>query len=186
VYENGFSGTGEVSAVHALTRTFVEMNAPIRAKRSRLLALDDMTHHHIIFLGSPWGNEILGPLFSEVHFRFSDEGAIISRHGSLSEPRRFTQEHDPVSGAITADYSLVAFLPGKSEGKMLAILAGISTVGTLGAAQFVTTPADIQELVRRFGDKQGRLPPYFEAVLRHEVIKDEISRTTIVAWRPFR
>jgi hypothetical protein len=45
------------------------------------------------------------------------------------------------------------------------VLAASSTEGTLAAAQYVTQPARVADLVRRLRSKTGKLPAHYEVVI---------------------
>ena len=181
-YEDGFTGTGEVLAAYRLASTLTALGASVQVKRSRLVTINDLQTHDIIFLGSPFGNQVLGEMHLQQRFTFRLppagpqlwRGEIVDTQ-SPSKPAYGT-ERDPQNQVIRADYALFDVLPGPVHGRRIAVLAGLGTSGTDGAAEFATSPDGLRQILALPGaprDKTGSpaFPPYFECLLRVEAAK---------------
>ncbi len=178
-YNTNMTAVGEVQSVHLLTRLFESSGAHIEVKSSRLLWLDDFKVRNVLFLGSPYGNKDLSELCGNQPFSFGD-GEIVNHQPLPGEPSSFAPVVDEQSGVRLFDYALISVLPSLNPAKKIVVLAGLWTEGTLGATQFVTNANSMDRLVNAFG---GTLPEHFQAVVKTEILKDQASRTTLVARR---
>jgi hypothetical protein len=181
-YEDGFTGTGEVMAVHRLTSVLGPLGANAIFKRSRLVTVNDLRNHDVIFLGSPFENQVLREMRLHQRFVFQQpqsgpilwRGRILDREASGSEPASYQLERDPDQQVIRADFGLFNVLPGPTPGRRILILAGLTTSGTQGAAEFATSPTGLQKILETLGaDSNGRkvFPTYFECLVRVDAAK---------------
>lgn len=177
-----YTGTGEVQAVHDLTRVLVSGGARTVVRRSRLLLVSEFRDHDVVVIGSPVGNRLLTDLWGDTAYRFSDPGSIIHLSDpGPGEPSSYFVENDPETGARVVDYALVSVLPSIQPGRRLIVLAGCSTAGTRGAADFVTSPEGVRQLTAAF---EGRLPRFFQALLKTPIIEDQVSPSQLLSVRP--
>jgi hypothetical protein len=63
-------------------------------------------------------------------------------------------------------YALVSRLPGLHGDGYIVVLAGAGIPGTLAATEFVTSEMYAAEMVRRVRLPSGRLPPYYQMVIK--------------------
>jgi hypothetical protein len=177
-YEDGFTGTGEVVAVHRLTSMLESLGANVIVKRSRLVSADDLRTHDVIFLGSPVGNEALAEMHLSQTFTFEQpkEPPYLwtNRINDSKHEKSYGIERDPQRSVIRADYALFNVLPGPANGKRIVILAGLTTSGTQGAAEFATSESGLIRLLEALGTSKSEgqnFPKYFESLLRVEAAK---------------
>jgi hypothetical protein len=183
-----YTGVGEVFAVRDLDHTFGLLKRTLRVKRGSLFTLDDAKNNDLIFLGSPAENLTLREIPSTHDFIFQrvssgprkGDMAIFNVHPQPGETPTFLP---PPSRPLTQDFSIVALVRGLSPARSTLILAGITTVGTQAATEFVCQPNSVQELLRLLGATNGSEVKPFEAVLRVEVRHDVPVETKIVALR---
>ncbi len=169
-----YTGVGEVMAIHELDNLFAILNRRMRLKRGRLLTWDDAKGSNLVFIGSPSENLSLRemPGTQDFIFRVLSEGP---RKGDLSimnvHPRP-GEENTYLSTAglpIREDYAVVGLVPGLTTAQHALVLAGLTTLGTQAAAEFVCRPRRVEELLGALGvPANGPFPP-FEAVLRVKV-----------------
>ena len=181
-YEEGLTGTGEVLATYRLGSLLAALGAKVQLKRSRLINADDLQNHDVIFLGSPFNNEVLAEMRLPQRFSFEQpthppslwRGQIVDHVASSGVS--YGMERDPQSQVIRADYALFDVLPGPAPGRRIVVLAGITTTGTQGAAEFATSADGLRQILALYGvpqDKSGgkSFPRYFECLLRVEAEK---------------
>lgn len=169
-----YTGVGEVAAVHELDRVFFQLGQRLRVKRGRLLSFDDAKQNDIIFVGSPSENLSLRELPNLREFVFR-RVEIPERKGDLSivnlnprpgEASEFLSSPNP----LTEDYAVVGLMPGMGAGHHVLILAGITTIGTQAAVEFVCRPSQLEDLFRRLPAGNGSAAPSaFEAVIRVKI-----------------
>lgn len=207
-FNDGYTGTGEVMAVYYLDRLFARSNLDLSVERSQLVTTGDLRTQNVIFLGSIIENPVLSGLPLNQNFVFTQpqkaptlwRARILNLHPQPGEAASYGVERDSKTQVLLADYALVSFLPGVAPGREIAILAGLTTIGTQAAAQFITSPSGATDLMEHLDqmsqiDKPGPVeaatshpstktfPRYFQALLRVEIHKDEILKIQYVAGR---
>jgi hypothetical protein len=181
-----YTGVGEVLGIHELDRVFASLNHGLRVKRGRLLSLDDAKNNDLIFVGSPSENLSLLeiPTARDFVFRRVEEG---SRKGDLSignvraRPGEGTLFLANTGLPIVEDYAVIGLMPGLNPSRWIMLLAGITTIGTQAAVEYVSKPNTAEELLKRInGSSSGKVAP-FEAVLRVKVAHGVPVQTEVVA-----
>ncbi|MGH9439184.1 MAG: hypothetical protein ACRD22_15125 [Terriglobia bacterium] len=197
-FDDDHTGTGEVMAVFELTRLFLRVSGPMTVERSQLIKTGDLRTHNVIFLGSVTENPILADLSLDQNFVISQppkpptlwRNFVLNLHPKPGEKTHYAIERDNETHVLRTDYAIVSFLPGVVTGRKIAILAGLTTIGTQAAAQFVTTAGGAEDLLARLGssgrDSTRKLPPFFQAVLKVDIEQDEILSIHCVATRAIR
>ena len=183
-----YTGVGEVFAIHELDVIFEELRHGISVKRGRLLSLDDAKNNDLIFVGSPSENLSLREIPGTRNFLFRVQPAG-PRKGDLGiqnvnpKPGEQTSYWASPSVPLTEDYAVVAIVPGINPSRWVMILAGITTIGTQAAAEFVTREQDVTEIMRRAGTAGNFVRP-FEAVIRVIVKGGVPVNSELVALHP--
>ena len=182
--DDSYTGTGEVMAVFYLTRMFGDLHTMLQVKRSRLVSVDDLSRHDLIFLGSPRENAFLAGLpltqdfvFVWPHPASAWKGRILNLHPQRGETASFEVERDPKNHVMRTDYSLISFLPGITPARRIVVLGGITTLGTQGAADFATSPIGMSQIAEHLGSGSPgarQMPPFFQVLLRVDVMKGDI------------
>ena len=107
-----------------------------------MLSLDDAQNNDLIFVGSPAENLPLLDLPGTREFRFRkmDSGprtgdlAIINVHPRAGEPSFFLSSP---TRPLSEDYAVVAVMRGPNPALSMMILAGMTTIGTEAAVEYV-------------------------------------------------
>jgi hypothetical protein len=184
-----YTGVGEVLAVHSLDQVFGEFRRNLKVKRGSLFSLDDAQNNSLIFLGSPSENLSLGEIPSTKEFVFqrltlgprTGDLAIVNRHPQGTEAKEFVAS--PSNSPLTDDYAVVALITGLNSSRSVVILAGTTTFGTEGAAEYVSRQNTLQNLVSRLNlSSNGEVKP-FEALLHVRVARGVPMETELVAVR---
>ncbi|MGC4049391.1 MAG: hypothetical protein QM757_07735 [Paludibaculum sp.] len=187
VFES-YTGVGEVMAVDSLNKVFHSLGRTLGVKRARLLNWDETKNRAVIFLGSPSENLPVRdlPLSRHFAFRFS-EGP--ERKGDLGivnlRPRPGEQPVYYASGnfTVTEEYALIEAADGPSASQTVLLLAGTTTYGTQGAAEFVCNEDQVSSLLNRLDpDRKGR-PRTFSALIKVRVQRGVPLQSEVVALR---
>jgi hypothetical protein len=184
-----YTGVGEVLAVHSLDQIFGLLHRGLRVKRGSLFTLDDVQRNDLIFLGSPSENLTLMdiPNTKEFVFQRLDSGprkgdlAIVNVHPERGESKEYLAS--PSNAPLIEDYAVVALLPGLAPSRSILILAGTTTFGTQGAADYVCRENSVAELLQRLAVPKTGEPKPFEAVLRVKVTRGVPVQMELVALR---
>jgi hypothetical protein len=178
-----YTGVGEVLAVHDLDRLFVQLRHGLRVKRGRLLSLDDAKSNDLIFVGSPSENLALREIPTTHDFVFRrvqrqpgrTDLSIVNVRPRPGEPAAWLASPGL---PLTEDYAVVGLMPGLNPSRWVLVLAGISTLGTQAAVEYVCRPATASALLKRSGSAP------FEAVLRVKVTQGVPVQSELAAFRP--
>ncbi|WP_158750707.1 hypothetical protein [Acidobacterium sp. S8] len=180
-YENGYTGTGELESIAMLAGLFGRMGMKPIIKSSRDVTPEDLNQHNVILLGSPFQNAAVAQLLTAGDFRYNNpdqhheqwRAQIVNDHPRAGEATTYHTERDATTKVLTADYSLITIAAGVSPGRWIAILGGLDTKGTEGAAMFVTSKHGIERLTKNlsgFGGGKNELIP-FQALVRVQLAK---------------
>lgn len=181
-----YTGVGEVLAIHELDRAFASLRHGLRVKRGRLLSLDDAKNNDLIFVGSPSENLSLRqiPTTQDFVFRTVDKGprkgdlSIVNVHPQAGEEKTFIST---AGLPLTEDYSVIGLMPGMNPDRWVMLLAGLTTIGTQAAVEYVTRPNTVEDLARRFGGPASGKIAAFECVVRVKVIQGVPVQSEVVA-----
>ncbi len=190
-YEDDMTGVGEVAGAVAITKALDRLGAHPVFKRSRLISASDLEGHNVIFLGSPFVNQILNDLPTKPGFLFTLpelrpplwSGTIVNSRPRANELPAYAIERAPGTRILRSDYGLVSQLPGLSSGRKLIVLAGLTTTGTQAAAEFATSVEGVRAMSARLPAKQW--PAAFDYLLRVTLNNGvDIIRSECIAARP--
>lgn len=181
-----YTGVGEVLGIHELDRLFASLHHGLRVKRGRLLSLDDAKNNDLIFVGSPSENLSLReiPTTRDFVFRTVDKGP---RKGDLSVVNIHPRSGEELSYISTKglpiieDYAVIGLMPGLNPARWVMLLAGLTTIGTQAAVEYVSRSNTAEDLVKRIaGPASGKIAP-FECVVRVKVSQGVPVQAELVA-----
>jgi len=182
-----YTGVGEVLGIHELDRVFASLHHGLRVKRGRLLSLDDAKNNDLIFVGSPSENLSLReiPTTEDFVFQRVDRGprkgdlSIVNVHPRTGEDASYISTQ---ALPLTEDYAVIGLMPGLNPSRWVMLLAGLTTIGTQAAVEYVSRPNTVEDLERHIGGtRSGKANP-FECVLRVKVTQGVPVQSEIVAF----
>ena len=184
-FSDSWTGTGEVFGMYRLTKFFTEAGHPLKVVRSRALAFADLRDANVVFLGSPWANDMQDKINpGRTPLVCLGSVKITNFDPRPGEEAMYQPAYDPKTNALTVTYSLLSVLPGVTPGTKILSSAGIDTYGTSAGIDFLTSTAGVAELIRRFDPQLRRkLPDFFQAVIRTEIVRGDPARTAVVLTR---
>ena len=155
-YFDGYTGSGEVMATARIVQFLTTHGEPFLIKRNHLVSYEDIKNNNVIFLGSGKEDQILKdlPVSQEIVFmppppdQYLVGSFIQDLNPPPGQPATYRMQLDNSTGAIQTEYGLISLLPGVFEGHYVLVLAGITTLGTQSAGDFVTSEPDMALLER--------------------------------------
>ena len=178
-YFDSYTGSGELVAAARISEFLTSYGGHFLIKRSRIVSYEDVKNQNVIFLGGTGQDQILRnlPFSQELVFVSAppDQVPMGSYIKDLNpapgHPDAYRLQTDPSTGAIQVEYGLINLLPGVSPGREALVLAGITTLGTQAAADFVTSERSMALLegMRAALPSAKAHSPYLQAVLEVEV-----------------
>jgi hypothetical protein len=149
--------------------------------------MDDAKNSDLIFVGSPSENLSLReiPTTQDFVFRRVQDGprrgdlSIVNVHPKSDEQKVFLST---AQLPLTEDYAVVGLVPGLSPSRWVLVLAGLTTLGTQAAVEYVSRANTVEDLLRQMQPAVtgGNVPP-FEAVLEVKVSGGVPVHSAVVA-----
>ncbi len=196
-YENGYAPLGDMLAVQRLSMLFTSLGANTTAIRAHQLTLEELKRNDVVFLGAfeDRGNLLWQP--EHWPWRFARRSGtkpwtsyFVDTAAPADANSHFALELDPGSHVIRTDHALISVVPGVNPGRRVITLGGLTTSGTQGAAEFLTSETGLRELLAAIGTREnGHLsfPRYFQCVVRVEVAHGlDVISTKYVAGAAFQ
>jgi hypothetical protein len=181
---------GEAIAGVHLAGFLSRAGLPIRTTQSRFLSWETFRRENLVLLGHNEANRWLDPLLEKQPFRLAaTEGEsprrILNVRPAAGEPPKYHIEFSDDQNEATQEYALVSMLPGVDGRRRLLLINGLNTQATQMAAEYVTNPSTLEDLLGRLQaaspNHQG--PWHFQIVLRTEVRDKVPTRASLVAVR---
>jgi hypothetical protein len=119
----------------------------------------------------------------EFQFRRLDSGSrkgdlsIVNLHPAAGEQASYLTS---VGLPLTEDYALIGFMPGPTRQHWVMTLAGISTIGTQAAVEYVCSKTSVEQLLKRVRRTGAEIMP-FEAVIRVSISRGVPVSSQLVA-----
>jgi hypothetical protein len=181
---------GEAMSAVSLAGLLGQAGVPVRATQSRFLSWEDLRRLNLILLGNNEANTWLDPLLNKYPLRLAATDGERPRHIDVlqprpEEPREFHIEFSNGRNEPTHEYALVSMIPGIDGRRKLLLINGLNTQATQMAAEYLTTPATLEDLLGRLqgASPDHRGPWHFQIVLRTEVRDKVPTRASVVALR---
>jgi hypothetical protein len=179
-----YTGVGEATAAFELGRLMQVLRRPVRLTQQRFVNWDHLQKQDLIILGGPQSNDWTYQADSKSEFNFLP-GFIENVRPQPGEQKRYPGSSDP--GPEVADYGVIRMLTSHYGFRML-LLAGRSSAGTAGVAQFFSDPAKMRpvySLIRAAAPAKA-FPTNWEMLLKIAVRDFLPMETSVVAIRPVR
>lgn len=169
----GYTGAGEVVAMHAITAIVTKLGGQLRPRRAQLFSWDDAKTHRLIFIGAPPHNVPLLELPVARRFRIKpfgesprpEAGCVENLRPSPGEPALYCHE---AQGSSQTEYALVTSSFGVDRNHAAVLFAGNTTFSTEAAVEFFCHPDRMRELAKALGIPHTSTTdwPAFEAVIK--------------------
>lgn len=166
-----FTGLGEAQAALQVTNLLVSAGANLKFADSIGLTWREISEDRLVLIGPPKFIQQLTQLPVEQDLALED-GVIRNRKPAPGEPAAFdegTTEHPDQEGQPNESgqvHAVISRLPaplGKGE---ILVLSGSWTVGTLGAAHYVTSEPYVKDLLARIRLPGGGTPRFYQVLVR--------------------
>ena len=167
---------GDVSANVSVTSLLTRFKHPYDLRSGEDVAFGDMRQSPAVLIGA-FNNAWTLQMTGDLPFGFGS-GLTIRERGKNA------RQWSPVLSSdnrVQVDYALVARLPHSKTGEPLITIAGIEQSGTRAAAEYITSPQDVRDLIATApGDWVNK---NLEFVLQTKVVNDIPTTPTLVALR---
>jgi hypothetical protein len=133
--------------------------------RSDQISMPEIAMDNVIFVGPTANSRAIESVPLEAAFVLEDKG-IRNLHPASGEPALFADHLDDREGEADDTYALVSHVPGLyGNGEML-FLEGRHNSSVMAAVKTFTEPMLARQLIDKLRAEGGRLPRYYQVVLR--------------------
>jgi len=174
--KNAFVTLGDVSANVNVASLLTKFNRNFDLRSGEDVAFGDLRQSPVILIGA-FNNVWTLQMTGDLPFVFGSGLTIKDQTDS-------TRQWSPINsseGNVQMDYALVARLPHSKTGEPLIAIAGVTQFGTRAAAEFITSPQALKDLLK--SAPNGWVAKNMEFVLQTKVVNDIPTNPTIVAIR---
>lgn len=179
-----FTSSADAKAAHALGELNGTRHIPTDVVFARDFGTQYFDSHNVILFGSRRANPWIGLFESQLNFPsgFTENPTIahfdnkaprpgeLSRYACIWEKRGYCQ---------------VAFLPNLRRNGNVLILSGTGMSTTLAGSDFITSEAWVSKFRSLLGPAARDRFPYFEVLLRVDLVATIALKFEIVAWRAY-
>ena len=198
-YDNGYTGTGDLRAMAMLITQLAHQGATPLIKSSYDISTDDLKQHNVILLGSSAENLAVAQLVPSGDFLFEGpvssrdpwSNQIVNNRPRSDEQSKYATVRDPLTHVLQEDFALVSFQPSVTPDHQIAILGGIDTTGTEGAALVVTSKQGVEQLMNALSKEreatQSEKSLSFQALIGVDVKKGyQVLGAQLITIHPLR
>ena len=160
-----YVGFGLVHSAALLTKLFEHGATSTLVKRSVVLSWEDLENSNLVFMGTGKTLAKVGFLLEGSDFRWTPSG-VWNLRPRPGESATYSNTVDPLTGELREQYGVISMVPGVREGKRVFVLGGGSSEGDWGAAEYVSKPKYVEELVKQLKTGTNRIPDSYQVVIR--------------------
>jgi hypothetical protein len=163
-----YTDVGSPQALFYLTRLLSSRIGSISVKSSLNVTADDLRSNNIILVGKPWTDPEIDRTLSQAEL-IDVNGKIRNVHPAPGEQAEYKDDNDPTDpNRWTVKYSVITLMPGPAKGRKILTLTGSGSEQPSALAYYMTSPDSAGELLKRMKLTSGRLPEYFQILVRAE------------------
>jgi hypothetical protein len=160
-----YVGFGLVHGAALLTKLFEHASTGTMVKRSVVLSWEDLENFNLVFMGTGKTVSKVGFLLEGSDFQWTSSG-VWNLRPRAKESSTYFNTVDTLTGELREQFGVISMVPGVRDGKHVFVLGGGSSEGDWGAAEYVTKPKYVEDLVKRLRAGSNRLPESYQIVIR--------------------
>ena len=171
-----FVTLGDVSANVNVASLLTTFNRRFDLRSGQDVAFGDLRQAPVILIGA-FNNRWTLQMMGDLPFVF---GSDLTIRDQSDASRKWGPSESP-DGKVQLDYAIVARLPHAKTGEPLIAIAGVTQSGTRAAAEFITSPQAVSDLLK--SAPKGWKAKNMEFVLQTKVVNNIPTNSTVVALR---
>lgn len=176
----------ELNAAFLLGKLLAPRQQHISLAKSTQLSLQQLEANNMLLIGSPaLFDELLRALPFQQEFT-QERSGIRNLHPRAGEPEFFTDRNGIGSSEDGEAYTLITHAPGPLGIGDVASFTSSTIPGRLTAVEWFTDPALARTLTGKLRGADGKLPRYYQVVVRSKFMDTVPVETSYVAYRAIR
>jgi hypothetical protein len=172
----------DIPIVGGITALAQANSQKVAIRMAREIRMQDLNSDgNFVFLGSPRSNPWVSLFEDQMDFRFDydRDGSefledVHPQPGESDLPKR-------LKASEGRTYSIIAFLPNPDARGSVLILSGVDIEGTQASGRLITDLTRMSAILHDCGVGENGASPYFELLLRAQVIAGASTNTAVVA-----
>ena len=166
VPRNHYAPVGEVNSVFLLAKLLGPRSPNLSLTKSSHFTWQQFADNNTLFLGTPSVfEEALRSLPVELEMR-SERGGVRVVHPAPGEPDLYNDQLAKGNSEDGEAFAILTSAPGPMMQNRVSGFTSNTTPGSLGAVQMVTEPAAAQALVDKLRRPSGKMPEYYQVLLK--------------------
>jgi len=162
---NGVTGVGTASASFVLGQFLAHRKDNVLLTRGDLLSMPEVLMDNVVFLGPASGNRQIQALCTGQPFVIEPNG-IRNLKPQPGEPAFIPDGNPHAATGSDESLALISHIPGLYGKGDILYLSGNQISSTLAAVRALTDPELARALVAKLKTSDGRLPRFYQVVLR--------------------
>jgi hypothetical protein len=188
-HQGPYTGAGGALAIHEIDSVFARLNRRLLVKSWQLLDPNELERRDLILIGPP--EEALAPrglrdskgfvlrIMEPAHARKGELGIVNLKPLDGEQSVYLPSPQLP----RMEDYALIEYVPGKSQGQTILLLAGTTAAGTQAAVEYVCHNENLEELLSDLHVSQSHGMSAFAAVIHVKLSGGVPIATKLVTLR---
>jgi hypothetical protein len=160
-----FTGTGEAEAAFLLAQLLATRKHDLLLTSSNILSWQQIADDNVVFVGPPKFNRQLQTAALTRDIVIEPDG-VRNLKPRPGEPDFLPDRIVPGKPSEGETHAVISRTPGLSGVGDLLVIAGNASPDTFAAAQWLTEPARVRELVHHLRTPAGEIPRHFQVVLK--------------------
>jgi hypothetical protein len=156
---------GEAVAAFRIAQFLSPARADLQIRRSSVLSWEHMRSANLIFVGPRKFNPQIRDLPIEQDFVI-ENGEIRNLRPKIGELPVYRRQAPPEVEDIPDDYAVITRIHGSKGWGEILVLASTTTEGTWAAADYISNPTQLADMLRRLSPDLNSIPSRYQVVIR--------------------
>jgi len=167
LYENrNYADFGAVQAAFEIARLLGSRNERLMLKQASALAPDETQDNDVIFLSKPSTDPVLRQLLARGPF-VDERVRVRNVEPKPGEPSEWVSRPDLKDPDRSGErYLLITMMPGLKPGRRFLSLASFNSEDPWALAEYLTSPEHARELYQKVRLANGRMPEFYQVVVK--------------------
>lgn len=156
---------GEAVAAFRIAQFLSPARADLQIRRSSVLSWEHMRSANLIFVGPRKFNPQIRDLPIEQDFVI-ENGEVRNLRPKIGELPVYRRQASPEVEDIPDDYAVITRIHGSKGWGEILVLASTTTEGTWAAADYISNPTQLADMLRRLSPDLNSIPSRYQVVIR--------------------
>ena len=182
-----YTDVGAPGALFYLTRALATRAPSLSVKSSSELTAADLRDSNIVLVGKPGGAAQIQRVLAKADL-VDVNGKILIKNPKPGERAEYEdqEENGTESNSWSEKYSVITILPGPQVHRRILALTASGSEHPSALAYYLTQPDTVRDLVRHLRDFSGKIPDFYQVLVRAEFKAKALVKVEYVTHRILR